>query len=198
MRKHSDTNSLTKTVEERDLGITVRNDLKPTTQCLAAASRGMSVIGRVKKNFKNLNMESFLVLDRTYIRPHLEYCVQVWSPHLNKDITLMEQVQGKEMKLVKSVSKLSYQQRLEKLELTTLEKWRGRGDMIEVYKLIIRKKNIDSNQFFQLASRERDLRGHSMILFQQRSRLDVRKYFFSQRVVGPWNACRSKLWKHLQ
>ena len=79
-------------------------------------------------------MESFLVLYKMYIRPHLEYCVQVWSPHLKKDITLLEQVQRKATKLVKSVSKLSFQQRLEKLEVTTLEKRRERGDMIEVYK----------------------------------------------------------------
>jgi len=106
---------------------------------------------------------------------------------LKKDIQLLERVQRKSTKLVQGFKKLSYKQRLEKLGLTTLEKRRERGDLIETYKLLTGKEKIDNNQFFQRTSQERELRGHSMKLFQQRSRLDVRKYFFSQRVVGPWN-----------
>ena len=49
------------------------------------------------------------------------------------------------------------------------------------------KEKIDSNQFFQRNNQDRESRGHSKKLFQQRSRLNVRKYSFSQRVVGPWN-----------
>jgi ribonuclease P/MRP protein subunit RPP40 len=179
--------SLMQTVEEKDLGIIVRNDLKPSSQCSAAASKGMSVMGLVKRNFKNLDTESFLLLYKTYIRPQLEYCVQVWSPHLQKDIQLLEKVQRKSTKLVRGFTKLSYQQRLERLGLTTLEKRRERGDLIEAYKLLTGKENIDSNQFFQLATKDCGLRGHTLKLFQQRSRLNVRKFFFSQRVVGPWN-----------
>ena len=95
--------SLMETVEERDLGIVVRNDLKLSSQCSAAASRGMSVMGLVKRNFKDLDAESFLLLYKTYIRPYLEYCVQVWSPHLKKDIQLLEKVQRKSTKLVYEV-----------------------------------------------------------------------------------------------
>jgi ribonucleases P/MRP protein subunit RPP40 len=178
---------LIETMEERDLGIIVRNDLKPSSQCSAAASRGMSVMGLVKRNFKNLDVDSFLILYKAYIRPHLEYCVQVWSPYLKKDIQLLEKVQRKSTKLVQGFEKLGYKQRLEKLGLTTLEKRRERGDLIEAYKLLTGKEKIDSNQFFQRNNQDRESRGHSKKLFQQRSRLNVRKYSFSQRVVGPWN-----------
>jgi len=36
----------------------------------------------VRRNFKRLDIEYFLVIYKTYIRPHLEYCIQAWSPHL--------------------------------------------------------------------------------------------------------------------
>jgi ribonucleases P/MRP protein subunit RPP40 len=178
LRNEAGSHSLMGTVEERDLGIIVRNDLKSSAQCSAAASRGMSVIGLVKRNFRDLDAESFLILYKTYIRPHLEYCVQVWSPHLKKDVQLLERVQRKSTKLLRGLNKLSYQQRLQRLGLTMLEERRERGDLIEVYKISTGKENIESNQFFQLASKNRDLRGHTLKIFQQRSRSDVRKFFF--------------------
>jgi len=45
-----------------------------------------SIIGMVRQNLKRLDKEDFLVIYKTYIRPHLEYCIQAWSPHLIKDI----------------------------------------------------------------------------------------------------------------
>ena len=70
---------------------------------------------------------------------------------------------------------LTWVNRLKQVFLAT--KNRG-GDLTEVYKILIGKENIESNQFFQLqASKNRDMRGHTLKLFQQRSRLDVRKFF---------------------
>ena len=40
---------------------------------------------------------------------------------------------------------------------------------------------------FQLA-RDARTRGHTLKLSKERSRLDLRKYFFSERVVDRWNA----------
>jgi hypothetical protein len=57
----TNSHSLLETMEERDLGIIVRNDLKPSSQCSAAASKGTSVLGLVKRNFKNLDADSFLI-----------------------------------------------------------------------------------------------------------------------------------------
>ena len=38
-------------VEEKDLGITVTNNLKPSVQCAKAAAKGMQVLGVIKRNF---------------------------------------------------------------------------------------------------------------------------------------------------
>ena len=39
-----------------------------------------------ERHFKVLDKEDFTVIYKTYIRPHLDYCVQAWSPHWKKDI----------------------------------------------------------------------------------------------------------------
>ena len=77
---------------------------------------------------RTIDRDSFLILYKTYIRPHLEYCVQSWSPSLLKDIACLEQIQRRATKLVDSLSKVSYSERLNTLGLTTLETRRLRGD----------------------------------------------------------------------
>ena len=60
--------------------------------------------------------------------------------------------------------------------------------MIEVYKLLMGKEQIDYEQFFRLAENHYGIRGHKKKLTKVRSRLDTRKFFFSQRVVNGWNS----------
>ena len=59
--------------------------------------------------------------------------------------------------------------------------------MIEVYKIMTGKDKIDKEQFFPLADNNYGLRGHSLKIRKDRSNLDIRKHFFSQRVVNAWN-----------
>ena len=81
---------------------------------------------------------------------------------------------------------MSYEDRLEALGLYSLQRRRLRGDLIEKYKILAGKENIDSSHLFQKANTT-ELRGHSLKLYKKRSRLDVRKHFFSQRIVDYWN-----------
>jgi ribonuclease P/MRP protein subunit RPP40 len=173
--------------EEKDLGVFVRSDLKASNHCIKSAAKARRIIGMVRRNFRRLDKEDFLLLYKTYIRPHIEYCVQAWSPYLVKDIDTLERVQKAATNLVPSLKKFNYQERLNILGLTTLQLRRTRGDMIETYKLITKKEKIDFNQFFKLATNDHYLGGHSKKIEKTRSRLDVRKNFFSQRIVNDWN-----------
>jgi hypothetical protein len=172
---------------ERDLGVQVTNDMKSATQCNKAAGKANAVAGLVRRHFKRLDKHDFLLIYKTYIRPHLEYCIQAWSPHMKKDIRRLEAVQRRATKLVVGMKKLGYEERLHRLGLTTLERRRQRGDLIETYKLLTGKEGVGYEQFFRMAQVGYGLRGHSLKLEVQRSRLDVRKTFFSQRVVTEWN-----------
>ena len=128
------------------------------------------------------------MLYKTYVRPHLEYCVQVWSPHFKKDIKCLETIQRRATKLVKRLKRKSYEERLKSLGLYSLQQRRLRGDLIETFKILTGKERVDSQLFFQLATGSHNLHGHSLKLFLPRCSTTVRKTFFSTRVVSHWNA----------
>ena len=59
-----------------------------------------------------------------------------------------------------------------------------RGDQIEVFKIV--NEDVDRNMFFKLKEGSRT-RGHKVALVKEQCRLDMRNYFFSQRVINEWN-----------
>ena len=58
---------------------------------------------------------------------------------------------------------------------------------IETYKIQHGKEHIDHRQLFKLVSNGHELRGHDLKLYKQYNRLNIRKHFFSQRVIDAWN-----------
>ena len=180
--------TLDTTVEERDLGILVTRDLKSHEQCTQGARKAQSVLGMVRRHFKELDKEDFTVIYNSYIRPHLEYCVQAWSPHLVKDKDCLERIQRRATKLVKGFSKLTYEDRLKKLGIYSLEKRRLRGDLIEAYKILTGKERVDKDKFFTPALNDHGLRGHTWKLFKPRCRSTIRRSFFCNRVTNVWNS----------
>ena len=81
-----------------------------------------------------MDISDFRLIYKTFIRPHLEFCIQAWSPHYIKDIEVLENVQKVATKLVPKLRKFSYSTRLRMLGITSQKEKRVRGDMIEVYK----------------------------------------------------------------
>ena len=64
--------------KEKDLGPVTR-DLKSEEQCTQSARKAQAVLGMVKRHFKELDKEDFMVIYKAYIQPHLEYCVVTTS-----------------------------------------------------------------------------------------------------------------------
>jgi Reverse transcriptase (RNA-dependent DNA polymerase)/Endonuclease-reverse transcriptase len=179
--------------EEKDLGVFIRSDLKSSTQCVKSAARARRIVGMIRRNFRKLDKEDFLLLYKTYVRPHLEYCVQAWSPHMIKDIAVLERVQKAATNLVPCLKKYNYEERLRRLGIPSLQRRRERGDMIETYKILSEKENISSEQFFVMPDNIYSLRGHNKKIKKNCVRLDIRKYFYSQRVVNHWNRLSQKV-----
>ena len=102
---------------------------------------------------------------------------------------MLEKIQRRATKLIPGLRDLSYEERLKECGLTTLETRRLRGDQIEVFKILKGYENIDSNTsgiFFEIKE-SKITRGHNFTLVKKQSRLDVRKFSFSQRSINVWN-----------
>ena len=124
-------------------------NMKVSEQCRIAASKGNQVLGMIRRNITYKDKSLIVPLYKAIVRPHLEYCIQAWSPYLRKDIDMLEKIQRRATKLIPGLRDLRYEERLKECGLTTLETRRLRGgDQIEVFKILNGYENIDSNIFF--------------------------------------------------
>ena len=142
---------LSKTVKEKDLGVSINANTKVSEQCRIAASKGNQIIGMIRRNITYKEKSLIVPLYKAIVRPHLEYCIQAWSPYLRKDIDMLEKIhQRRATKLIPGLRDLTYEERLKECGLTTLETRRLRGDqhLIEVFTILNGYENIDSNHFF--------------------------------------------------
>ena len=99
----------------------------------------------------------------------------------------IENVQRRATKLVKCISHLTYLERLNILGLPSSEYRRERADVIEVFKILNKRDEIDKDIFFSLSTNI-STRGHPLKLVKKHHRLKVRSNSFSLRVIDSWNA----------
>ncbi len=120
------------------------------------------------------------------IRPHLEYAVQFWLPHHAKDITKLEAVQRRSTKMIPSLRNESFEERLARLNLFSLEKCRLQGKLIECFKILIEFTNVDTNKLFSIDNLLRT-RSKGIRLTCRQIGLNCTKFFFTSDVVREWN-----------
>ena len=122
--------------EEKDVGIMIRKDLKASSQCVKIVKAANKIVSMIKRPFTFKTKDNLLQLYKCLVRPHFEYCMQVWNPYLKKDIDLLEGVQHRATKMILGYKHYCYEDRLVLCNLSTLEGRRLRGDLIQVFKLL--------------------------------------------------------------
>ena len=64
---------------EKDLGVMISSDLKSSNQCIQPCSKANKMLGMIKRTISYKKLEIMVRLYKTLVRPHLEYCVSLWS-----------------------------------------------------------------------------------------------------------------------
>jgi hypothetical protein len=183
---------LSESCRVKDLGVWLKTDLKVTTHCVNIVASAKKRAIMIKRCFVSNDSTTLTWAFKVFVRPILEYASPVWSPHLIKDIKLIESVQRTFTKLLPNLYNVPYLDRLKALGLESLELRRLKADLKLTYSILHNLVKVPATKFFHIRGNSYT-RGHPLKLTVNVSRKDCRKYFYSNRVVPIWNSLPSEL-----
>ena len=124
------------TICEKDLGVYIDPLLDFNEHMAKTVKKARSIAGMILRNINGRTYDILVPLFVGLVRPILEYANPVWSPIYRKDIDMIEKVQRNFTKRVSGLNRLTYSERLRRLDLPSLEFRRARGDMVETFKIM--------------------------------------------------------------
>jgi len=154
-------------------------------QCALAVHRANRILGHIKSSVVSRTREGILPLWSALVRPHLESCVQLWSPQHRKDMDLLERGQRRATKMIRELEHLPCEERLRELGLFSLENRRLQRDLIGAFQYLKGGLQESWKGFFTRARSDRT-RDNGFQLKEGRFKLDIRKKFVTVRVVRHW------------
>jgi hypothetical protein len=180
---------------ERDLGVIMDPTLCYKTHIEKAIGKAMRIYGWITRSL--ITRESCVII-RTYkslIRPILEYCSSVWSPSRRDLISNLERVQRKVTKLVFK-SYLPYSERLQKLQLPSLQWRRTYLDLLRTHQVVHGNVSIRKQLFkftSEVSTSTVNLRRHRFSLYHAGVHCELYRNQFANRVITKWNALPDNL-----
>ena len=122
--------------EEKDLGVWVSSNLKSTRQCNAVYKRASNVLGMLKRIFSGFTVNTLPIVTKTYLMPSMEYAIQAWSPWFKKDSELLDKINHRAPKMVRELEHLSYNERMESVNMLGSNCRMIRADLILTYRIL--------------------------------------------------------------
>nr|CAD2180646.1 unnamed protein product [Meloidogyne enterolobii] len=182
-------NELPKADIVKDLGVITNNKL--TFEEHINHVRNISMLRSVQllRNIKSTNPKIWGNYFKMYVLPLLEYASPVWNPSLKKSIKYIERVQKFYTRMAlrncKILRKISYDRRLDMLNLEPLYLRRFKIDLITLYKIVFRHTNINPLELFTF--NQRPSRKHSYIINIPHKTSKTHNSF-TNRIIKIWNS----------
>ena len=171
----------------KDLGILVDRSLKFHAHIRQKVGMVSGLTTNLLSCTLNRDADFLMNIFKSHVRPILDYASPLWNLHYVGDVKLLERVQRRWTKAVTGLSDMSYYDRLRRLDLFSYQGRLLRADLILVWKILHHQCAIDPTELFSFSS-YRSTRGHQMKLFLPRVRTEIRRKFFSVRVISVWNS----------
>lgn len=182
---------LESSLAEKDVGVWITPDLKPSLHTSKMAAKANSILGQIKRTFVSRKKELLVKLYKTYVLPHLTYCSPACRPYLQKDINKLEAVQRRMTRMVSEVKGRDYDTRLKLLGLLPLACQHEVNDGVMMYKIMNNKVNLDPKMFFSSVgdiSTRTTRATENDLLSIQKSRTEQRRQSFARRGARQWNS----------
>ena len=132
---------------EKNLGVWITNDLTWNKQVYEQSVRANKLLGCIKRNTRFILGTA---VRRTLFlgsgRPHLGYATQIWAPKSIEITTKLERIQRRAAKLILNLpysSTISYNSRLQFLNLLLICYWHELSDLIFFFKITHGLVNVD-------------------------------------------------------
>jgi hypothetical protein len=169
----------------RDIRVMVSSNLGPRGQCSKAAGTAAAVLGQISRAFhyRERHTQTFVNLYKQYVRPCTSSVSDpTWSLLYRPGATRLSRTR-RALAKVSGLRGATYEEKLEELGMTTLEERRHRADMVQKFKILTGKHNVNRESWFTIvaegAVRTRQAMG-LINLAKPRTRLDVRGNFLHQ------------------
>ena len=150
------------------------------------------VNGQLARGVSYRDRVTFVRLYQVFVLPHLSYSAPAWAPYSIADKEMLEKVQKRAIMMVTNI-KGSYEERLATLGLRSLEDRRLRGDLIETFKILTGKSDVNYQSWFRLTrdqvglANTRANTGYLTLVHPSPANTEVRRNYFFQRLITKWN-----------
>ena len=185
---------LEQTMSSKYLGVDLTHDLTWNQHINRTTKKANSMLGFLRRNLKSASEITKTNAYKTIVRPHLEYCSTVWSPHHKDQKSQIEAIQRRAARYVTARynNRSSVTSMLDHLGWESLQSRRTKADMCMTFKILNNLIDINHDKYFYPAH-ARTRANHSFKLRHVGARKDTLKHSFFPRVVPAWNSLPSSV-----
>lgn len=169
------------------LGVLLTSDLTWSKHTESICAKAKKLLGMIYRRFSEYsNPDTLLHIYESMVRPHLEYASQVWDPHLQKDIRLLEGVQKFALRMCRKDYDMNYEDLLQSFQLPELSTRRLYLRLSLMFKIVHESFFFPPNIFVPTNSTSRHAKPY--MYRQPFARTNSFFYSFVPHTISAWNA----------